>query len=134
MNAPNASMARFIRFAVVGVFGAGVYLVGARLLHQHARLSLQAAATVLFVPVVLINYVLHYSWTFGSRKPHGSVAPRFVSIAVGAMGINYVVVALGTRWLQVSQTVILVLCGLIVAAWNYLLSRFWVFVDYSRRQ
>src|SRR6266702_6142544 len=120
MNEPNASVATLIRFAVVGVFGAGVYLFGTSLLHQNARLSVPAAATVLFVTVVMINYVLHYSWTFGSRRTHESAAPRFLGIAVGAMGINYLVVALGTRWLHLSQPVVLVLGGLIVVAWNYM--------------
>ena len=133
MRLSDSSTARLIRFAVVGVFGATVYLVGTSALHQYTGLSVSAAATVLFVPVVALNYVLHHSWTFRSRRPHESAAPRFLSVAIGAMGINYLVVALGMRWLRLSQTVVLLLGGVSVVAWNYLLSRCWVFID-NRRQ
>ena len=132
MNAPKTSVATLIRYGVVGVFGGGIYLVGTSILHQHAQLSVPAAATALFVPVVVINYVLHYSWTFQSRRPHGSAVPRFLGTAVVAMAINYLVVSSGTRWFRLSQTAVLVFGVLIVVAWNYLLSRFWVFVDRSR--
>ena len=133
MNMMGVPMRRAIRFGVVGSLTAGIYLVGTQMLHEYVQLSVSVAATVLFVPAVVVNYILHYSWTFRSSTSHENAAPKFFGAALGAIGINYLVVALGTRWLQFSQIFVLLISGLIVVVWNYLLSRFWVFVDTGRR-
>ena len=118
-----------IRFTIVGVFGAAIYLLGTKALHKYTGLSVSVAATVLFVVVVVVNYLLHYSWSFRSRRPHGWTAPRFLGVAIGAVMINYTIVTAGTHWFRAPQTLVLVVAGIAVVAWNYLMSRFWVFVD-----
>jgi putative flippase GtrA len=125
-NSPAA--AQLIRFGTVGLFAASLYLVGTSLLRQYARLSAPLAASVCFVFIVATNYVLHYSWTFQSRQLHRSAVPRFLGTAVGGLFINYETVMLGTRWLALPQTAVLLLGAALVVTWNYVLSRFWVFV------
>jgi putative flippase GtrA len=122
-----AQTAQLLRFATVGLLATGIYLGAVTLLSRWLELSVPIAATISFVLVVTINYLLHYFWTFRSRRHHGSAVPRFLVTSVGGLAINYAVVALGTRWLQLSQTPVLFLGIGFVVLWNYALSKFWVF-------
>jgi len=117
------------RFAIVGLLATGIYLSSVALLSRCLELSVQIAATISFIMVSTTNYLLHYFWTFRSRRQHSSAATRFLGTSLGGMAINYAVVALGTRWLLLSRTGILLLGIAFVVLWNYTLSTFWVFVD-----
>ena len=121
--------AQLLRFAIVGLLATGIYLSSVTLLRRCLELSVPMAATISFIVVSTTNYLLHYFWTFRSRRHHGSAAPRFLGTSLGGMAINYAVVALGTRWLLLSGTGILFLGIAFVVLWNYTLSKFWVFVD-----
>jgi putative flippase GtrA len=121
--------AQLLRFAIVGLLATGIYLSGVTLLSRYLELSVPMAATISFVLVSTTNYLLHYFWTFRSTRHHGSAVSRFLGTSIGGMAINYAVVALGTRWLLLSQTAILFLGVAFVVLWNYTLSRFWVFGD-----
>jgi putative flippase GtrA len=121
--------AQLLRFAIVGLFATGIYLSSVTLLSRRLELSVPLAATISFIMVSTTNYLLHYFWTFRSRRHHGSAVPRFLGTSLGGMAINYAIVALGTRWLLLSRTGILFLGIAFVVLWNYALSKFWVFVD-----
>jgi putative flippase GtrA len=114
---------------MVGLLATGIYLGSVLLLSRCLELSVPMAATLSFVIVSTSNYLLHYFWTFRSRRHHGSAAARFLATSLGGMAINYAVVALGTRWLLLSRTGILFVGISFVVLWNYTLSKFWVFVD-----
>jgi len=120
---------RLARFAVVGLFGATLYGVGTGLLHQCAGMALPLAASLSFVLVVATNYVLHYWWTFESDRPHADTIGRFLGMVCGGMTLNYLTLAVGTRWLALPQTMVLSLGMVVVVAWNYGLSRYWVFLS-----
>lgn len=126
-------MSRFVgelaRFGVVGTIGALIYLVSTTALSQHAGLPLAIAAAVSFVLVVAINYVLHYFWTFKSMQSHLAAAPRFLGTAAGGLALNSGFLLLGSHLNLLSPTALLLSGICLVVAWNYLLSKFWVFMD-----
>lgn len=124
----NPVVAQMIRFGLVGLCATGTYFVSTLLLHRYVPLSLPVAAAVSFAVVVAMNYVAHYSWTFRSDRAHAAAIPRFLATSVGGLAINTVVVALGGRWPGARQTTILLVGAVVVMIWNYLLSRFWVFI------
>lgn len=123
---------QLVRYAVVGISATGVYLLCVHLLREYGGLPMTAAASIAFVVVVMMNYVLHYYWTFESSRPHVSSIPRFIVTSTGGMIINLTVVSLGAPLLPQAPTLVLLAgCGIVVA-WNYLMSRFWVFLDSPR--
>jgi putative flippase GtrA len=125
------ALAEFSRFGAVGVLSTALYLLSTMLLGRFAHLTVAAAAGASFLFVVTINYLLHYSWTFRSDRPHSSTLPRFIATAISGMAINSAVLLLGARY-QILQPVPLLLLGVcLVVVWNFLLSKFWVFIDAS---
>lgn len=122
---------QFARFSVVGLSAAAIYFLITSLLHQHAGLSVPVAGSTAFVLVAAMTYVLHHGWTFRSGRSHLAALPRFIGGALGAMAINYFAVSYGARSLLLSQTEALILGAGLVIGWNFLLSRFWIFLDSS---
>lgn len=134
-----ATAAQLARFGASGLMTTGIYLVSTQVLHRYG-LSLTSAASISFCIVVLISYLVNYSWTFRSDQHHSVAVRRFTLMVVAGWVINGVTVALGSRWPGSSPTTIL-LAGIgLVVTWNYFVSRFWVFArpeskfDVSERQ
>lgn len=123
-----------LRFSAVGAFSMSLYLGGTLLIYRYLRLPLNAAATVCFVFIVSLNYWLHYSWTFRSRRSHFASVPRFICASVGGMVINNITVSLGMTWTVLPMTVVLLSGAGLVVVWNYLLSRFWIFGECSNER
>lgn len=126
-------LAYMLRFGIVGLLATGIYLVSTRILQQHTGLPVQVAASISFVIVVAMNYWLHHSWTFRSTRPHVSALPRFIAVSAGGFLINYLVVLMGSHWLSNAETLVLLVGVAAVVGWNYLLSRFWVFLEHRRQ-
>lgn len=120
---------QLMRFGLVGVIGAGVYFLATLLLVRYRGWSVVSGASVSFVLVISINYLLHYSWTFRSRRPHSSATVRFVVASVGGMVINSGFLFLGPRLVEWSPEALLLTGVCLVVLWNYLMARFWVFTD-----
>jgi putative flippase GtrA len=129
----GAPRAHLLRFGIVGLLATGIYLLCTKLLQLYAGAPVAVAASVSFVIVVAMNYVLHYSWTFRSTQPHAVALPRFLIVSTGGLIINYLVVLLGSRWFAQGEILVLLMGVAAVVGWNYLLSRFWVFFDHRRK-
>jgi len=123
----RSTLLQLIRFSVVGGLGLSIYLVCTILLMKFAAVSLFASASLAFALVVLVNYLLHYSWTFRSKRPHSSAALRFTITSIGGMAINGGFLALASRVVQRYTFLLLIAGALLVVVWNYLLARFWAF-------
>jgi putative flippase GtrA len=117
------------RFVTVGLSSAAVYFIGVLLLRRYGELSLPTAAAISFALVVAVNYVLHHSWTFRSKRSHASAIPRFIGSTAGGMLINSFALTVGSRSTRLPLFVLLLIGGGFVAAWNYFLAKLWVFVD-----
>jgi putative flippase GtrA len=123
---------QMIRFCVVGLLTTGLYFAATIVAHRFAHLSLAVAASLSYVFLATMNYLLHYSWTFHSSRRHSVAAPSFVGAAAVGMAINYAAVTLSKRWLLIPQSTALWVGVTLVLAWNYLVGRLWVFMDRHR--
>jgi putative flippase GtrA len=124
----SASLPRWLRFAIVGCVNAGIDLAVFALLLYAFGWSPVAAHTAGFAAAVGNSYVLNKLWTFEDRD--------WSRRAIGR-GLRFLVVSLG-GWL-VGAIVIVILVPAMPAlaakvlaigatfAWNYTLSRLWVF-------
>jgi putative flippase GtrA len=115
------------RFGWVGFFTLGMYAVQMWLLAKAVNWPTWACATVSYVPCLVVNYLLHRSFTFQSSKQHIKAGPRYLAIQLGGLAINS-----GVLWLCVdalslpfwpSQTAAIAL----LAIWSYLGQKLWTF-------
>lgn len=120
---------RVVRFIFVGLVTALVYYSFLVLAVEIVGLGPVIASGICYVLAVVLNYVLHYHWTFTATAGHTVVFNRYVLMLCGGLilntGVMYCGVALmGWNYLLVQTASI----GLI-AAWNFILSSLWVFRD-----
>ncbi|WP_129777457.1 GtrA family protein [Peristeroidobacter soli] len=118
-----------VRFGLVGLLGTAAYFSSTMLLMRHARMQLMGSAAASFLLVVIINYLLHYSWTFRSRRAHASAVLRFLVASSGGMAINSGFLFLSDSFTQLPTALLLFTGVCVVVIWNYLLAKFWVFKD-----
>lgn len=118
-----------VRFVAVGLVSTGAYFTFVLFLRRYMQLSVTMAGAISFLIVVAFSYVLHYRWTFRSSRAHASAIPRFIGTTVGGQIINSCTLAIGSTRLPVVE--LLLVASVLVATWNFLSSRLWVFRDES---
>lgn len=118
----------FLRFGVVGIVTALVYLGLLIGFVELELLSVSIASAVAYVLAVSLNYCLHYFWAFDSQRVHKVAMRRYLVMVGTGFMINWAGMtffaedAVGFSYLLVQLMVLAV-----VVAWNYLLSFTWVF-------
>lgn len=123
----NAS--QIARFIVVGLVTAVIYYGFLVLAVELVGLGPVVASGICYVIAVVLNYLLHYHWTFTATAGHSVVINRYVLMLCGGFVLNSGVMyggvsAMGWNYLLVQTAAI----GLI-ASWNFILSSLWVFQD-----
>jgi putative flippase GtrA len=126
----NFSVRRFAAFLCVGgASTAAHYLV--MLLLMRAGLPAVAASCIGFLLGALLNYLLNEQLTFRSDEQRRVTAPRFAIVALGGLGMNYLLLtALIRAGLPAVPAQLLTTLGVIV--WNYSIHGAWTF-NSSRR-
>lgn len=121
-----------LRFSAVGLITAGFYF-GLLALAVELKLAGPVLASVMcYIGAVLLNYQLHYSWTFAPGEdaeaaPHGQAFSRYLVMVCCGFLLNaalmYLLVhGLGWHYL-LAQFVALAA----VVTWNFVVSHLWVF-------
>lgn len=121
-----------VRFSWVGAFTLSIYLILMWLLDRYCELSTWLDATIAYAPALVLNYLLHRSFTFRSDKRHLEAGPKYLVIQLGGMAINSLVVWLGVDVLLLPFAVAQVLAIGTLSVWSYLGQKLWVF--FSRAQ
>ena len=75
----------------------------------------------------LINYLLNYRYTFRSRQPHRSAAPKFFFLAAIGLVLNTLLMAFGVHVLHWNYLLVQVLATGLVLLWNFIGNRMWTF-------
>lgn len=122
-------MSRLARFALVGIAGTGTYYLILLVLVELAAVNVTVASTVAFVVVVTQNYMLHYSWTFGSTSSHTRIFPQFVAMSVTGLILNAIVMAIGSEALGFNYILVQAISIVCVIAWNTIVTHIVVFRD-----
>ena len=127
-----ADVNRLMRFSIVGLLTAGFYFGLLSLVVELGLVEPVLASAACYGAAVLLNYLMHYSWTFAPAEdamaaPHGQALVRYlVMVACGFMintALMYLMVHLLAWHYLAAQFVALVA----VVTWNFLISNFWVF-------
>ena len=146
-----------LRFGVVGVSSTVIDLGLLNLLHYTARLPLAAAATLSFFVAACNGFYWHRRWTFRATEGKvARQYPRFLTTYITGWGLNVLVMTLalvaaarlgltaaGLSTPEVISAVVArrqseafsplavnaatLTAGLVVACWNYTVSRLWAF-------
>jgi putative flippase GtrA len=115
------------RFAVVGLATTVVYLLAGYALVELMGIGWLLGTSLAFALVILLNYFLHYSWTFGSVVRHRVAFTRFVVSSAVGFALNFVLIdfLIGVLSAPTLAAQLAVVC--VVTAWNFALNYLWVF-------
>jgi putative flippase GtrA len=111
----------------MGATSAGIYLVFFIPLRWLLPSRLWIDATIAYLLSMLANYVLQRNFTFRSRRPHQEAVTRFLVVQLLALGLNNVVLELGTTRAQWSLWFAQGVAIVGVAIWSYVAQKLWVF-------
>lgn len=118
-----------LRYAVVGVLGAGVHLALMAAGVEWAKLPPLWAAGLGFSGAVAVSYGLNHRWTFASGRAHRESFWRFVAVSVLGLCVNTALLhglVDGLGWWYFSAQ--LALIG-VLPALNFVLNRHWTFAE-----
>jgi putative flippase GtrA len=87
-----------VRFGWVGVLTAALYAAQMWALHRVNDWPTWVNATVADGPCLLVNYLLHRSFSFRSSKRHREAGPRYLAVQLTGLGINS-----GVLWFSVDH-------------------------------
>lgn len=123
-------LGKLMRFGLVGGVATGIQYLILVVLVREAGTWPALASAIGFVASASVNYMLNYHFTFGSERPHGPAAAKFVTLAAVGLAINFVLMqvlgAAGVYYLlaQVCATAVVFL-------WNFFGNSLWTFRAYT---
>jgi len=121
------ALARLPRFAAAGLLAAAIYCVLVGTLVELLSVGVLFANSLAFIVVAVLNYMLHYHWTFESTARHAFAFPSFVSMNVVGFALNWVIVCVGTKALHANYLVVQAVAVVGIVTWNFLASWLWIF-------
>lgn len=122
-----ADAPKLLRFILVGGSTAAVLLGLTWLFVDGLHLHVTLGSSFALILSGIYNYTLHYYWTFSSDVPHGWVLVKYLLMCMGALIINGLVMHFGVKILPIHYLVVQFLANVLVAAWSFCASSFWVF-------
>ena len=118
---------KFFFFSGIGAFATAVQYAILVALVETIALEPTLASTIGFAASACLNYILNYHLTFTSTKPHAEAAAKFGTIAALGLLLNALIMAAGTRGLDVHYVVVQVAATAIVLLWNFTGNYLWSF-------
>jgi putative flippase GtrA len=116
-----------LKFAVVGLLTAGVFFCLLEFSISKLDLRPVVASSICYVLAVVLNYCMHYYWTYGVSRQHVRSGFRYVVMIFAGFILNMVVMYVGVELLKVHYFKIQILSVATIAAFNYFVATAWVF-------
>jgi putative flippase GtrA len=123
------SAAQIGRFIAVGLLTALVYYGLLVLAVELLQLGPVIASGLCYVLVVVLNYLLHYHWTFTASAGHSVVVNRYILMLCGGFILNTGAMYSGVSIMGWNYLLVQTAAIGLIACWNYVLSAQWVFRD-----
>lgn len=125
---PSALVRQFLRFGVVGVVATVVDFGVLILLAELGILPAVPAAAVSFIASVVVNYVLSMRFVFARREDmrRRTEFVVFVLLSVIGLGINELIMWVGTDLLSIHYVIGKVAATVIVLLWNFISRKIWL--------
>ncbi len=122
-------MMKVFRFGVVGVCTAvlyyGLLYAFVELLGMNATLS----SSVVYLIVIVFNYLMHYSWTFTVSAAHNTALKRYLFMTACGFLINGLIMYAGVSHLGMNYFLVQTASMALIILWNFTVSMLWVFRD-----
>ncbi|MBQ9399321.1 MAG: GtrA family protein [Bacteroidales bacterium] len=120
---------QLLRYGVVGGIAFVVDYGSLWLLTEVCGLHYMASAAIAFLLGLICNYVLSTRWVFGESRIRSKWAEfaAFAVIGVIGLGLNELIIWVGTDLLGLHYMLSKVISTVIVFFWNFLARRFLVF-------
>ena len=126
-GSPYALISRFLRFALVGIFGTAAHYTVLVSLVEVYGVPVLFATTAGFLTGALVNYILNRRFTFASDATHVIALPKFLTVSVLGAVINWLVVAWLLGHVNVHYVVIQLFATGVVLIWNFTANYKWTF-------
>ncbi len=127
--APGAGwthLSRFLRYLVVGGIATAIQYAILILLVRGLGMAPTPASSIGFVLSAGVNYLLNYSFTFQSSRPHGPAAAKFAVLAGAGLLINAVIMHLMTG-AGVQYLIAQVCATSVVLCFGFISNSIWTF-------
>ena len=122
---PEAKKIR--RYAIVGGATAGFYysilLIGVELLGW----SVVATSSLAYVLALLVNYLMHYRWSFESNRSHQTAVVRYLLMNLVGLVINWAMMQSAQGGDAFRYLFMQTLAIIVIVVWNYIASSRWIF-------
>jgi putative flippase GtrA len=125
-----ANWAKLLKFGLVGGSGYVVNLVVFAILTQVLDVHHLLAALGAFLVAVTNNFAWNRAWTFRDSSgdtPLVSQAVRFLTVSIGGLIVNLVVLALLVDWLDVAELPSQAIAVAVAMPVNFVFNKMWTF-------
>ncbi len=111
---------QLIRFGIVGVIALLIDVGVLMLLKEIVRLDVMLSSALSFTASVTVNYLLSMLWVFqGKGESRVKEFVIFVSLSIGGLIINQIVMWVGTEYLHRYYLLVKLFALVIVPAYNF---------------
>jgi putative flippase GtrA len=122
-------LSRIARFSAVGVIATVVHIGVAMIAVASAGVNPTVGAMFGFLSAFIVSYVGHFRFTFVASGRYGDYLVKFVVTSLASFMLSTSAVWLATIVLGVDYKLALIALAIIVPVCNYLVNRFWVFLE-----
>jgi putative flippase GtrA len=127
---------RLARFSVVGAVATVVHIGVAMIAVAAAGANPTVAAMIGFTAAFAVSYFGHFRFTFAASGRHRDYLLKFAVSSLASLVLSTGMVWVATAILGIDYKPSLIALAVIVPVCNYLVNRFWVFLqpgaDFSR--
>jgi putative flippase GtrA len=116
-----------IRFLIVGTITPVLYYALFYLTVEFHVFSISTASIFCYLLAIAFNYIAHYAWTFDTSSSHFSVGPKYIAMVGLGLLINWSAMTFLVSNYESGYLIIQFFVLILIAVFNYILSRFWVF-------
>jgi putative flippase GtrA len=124
-----AELWRLARFSAVGGLATVVYIGVAMVAVAAAGTNPTVGATIGFAAAFLVSYVGHFHFSFAAPGRYRDYLLRFAVSSLASFFLSTGAVWVATAILQIDYKLVLIALAIFVPVCNYLVNRFWVFLQ-----
>jgi putative flippase GtrA len=122
-------LSRLARFSAVGVIATVVHIAVAMVAVAAAGVNPTVGSMIGFLSAFIVSYVGHFRFTFAASGRYRDYLVKFAVTSLASFMLSTSAVWLATTVVGVDYKLALIALAIIVPVCNYLVNRFWVFLQ-----
>jgi putative flippase GtrA len=122
-------LSRLARFSAVGAIATCVHIGVAMIAVAAAGVSPTVGATIGFLSAFIVSYVGHFRFSFAASGRYRDYLLKFAVSSLASFLLSTAAVWVATAILGIDYKPALIALVIIVPVCNYLVNRFWVFLQ-----